>query len=411
MNSYLLFIIAVFVISYLVDVFVDFLNLAYLNTSLPKEFDGFYDAEKYAKSQRYLRENTVFGFFSSTVSLVAFFLFLFLGGFNYLDQFARGFELSPILTGVVFVFSLMILSSALSLPFSLYHTFVIEEKYGFNRSTIKTFFTDMLKGAVLGALIGGPLLALVFWIFYQLGDNAWAWAWLAVTVFQVVMMFVAPVLIMPLFNKFEPLADGELKNAINDFAKKENFILQGIFTMDGSKRSSKANAFFTGFGKFRRIVLFDTLIEKHTTEELVAVLAHEIGHFKRKHILKFLAISIVSTGLMFYLFSLFINNPDLFAAFRMQETSIYASLVFIGILYAPVSGFLGLFTNYLSRKFEFEADEYAARSYGKPERLIEALKKLSVENLSNLTPHPLKVFFEYSHPPVLQRIEALRGGK
>ena len=266
----------------------------------------------------------------------------------------------------------------------------------------------MTKGTVLMILIGAPIFAGIVWFFQSAGSNAWLYSWIAFTALQLLLTFLAPAVIMPLFNKFDPLPEGDLKEEIQNFAHKQNFALQGIFRMDSSKRSTKSNAFFTGFGRFRRLVLFDTLIEKQSRDELVAVLAHEIGHFKRKHIQKSILLSIVTSGVMFYVLGRFLGNPELFAAFGMENVSVYASLVFVAFLFSPVMRFLSVFTHLLSRKHEFEADEYAVRTYGKPEELISALKKLSIDNMSNLKPHPLKVLLDYTHPPILQRIAALR---
>jgi STE24 endopeptidase len=312
-------------------------------------------------------------------------------------------------TGLLFVGILVFASQLLGLPFSVYDTFVIEERYGFNKTTPKTFLLDRVKGLILTAVIGGAVFSAVLWFFDTAGGFAWLYCWIAVFVFQVILLFAAPYIIMPLFNKFEPLEDGELKDAIERYARGQNFKLKGVFTMDGSKRSSKSNAFFTGFGKSRRIVLFDTLIEKHTVAELVSIVAHEMGHYKKKHIPLAIARSALKTGLMFYLLSLFIENRRLFDAFQMEEVSIYASLLFFGFLYAPVSLLLSLGENALSRKHEYQADSYAVDTAGDGESMITALKKLSVDNLSNLTPHPLTVFLSYGHPPVLQRIRAIRA--
>ncbi len=301
----------------------------------------------------------------------------------------------------------MLSSNIIHVPLAVYHTFVLEEKYGFNRTTPATFITDILKSWVLTAVIGGIIFSVVLWFFYRTGSLAWVYCWGAVTSFQIFFMFVSPVVIMPLFNKFVPLKDSELKTAIESYAKSQNFKIKGVFTMDGSRRSSKSNAFFTGFGKFRRIVLFDTLIQKHTIEELVSILAHEIGHYKKKHIFKHLIISIFSSGVMFFILSFFINNRELFSAFQMEKTSVYASLLLFGLLYTPFEMAISIFSNMFSRKNEFEADEYAVSTCGKPEAMIMALKKLSVDNLSNLTPHPFKVFLSYSHPPVLERINKI----
>jgi STE24 endopeptidase len=265
-----------------------------------------------------------------------------------------------------------------------------------------------VKGLLIGAVIGGVVFAVVIWFFLSFGQLAWLYSWLAVTVLTLLITFVAPVVIMPLFNKFVPLQEGELKTAIEDYARAERFKMKGLFTMDGSKRSTKSNAFFTGLGRFRRIVLFDTLIARHSVDELVTVLAHEMGHYRKKHILKSILLSIATTGVMFFILSLFINNQGLFAAFKMEKLSVYASLVFFGFLYTPVSMLISIFGNSLSRKYEYQADAYAVTTYKKPDAMITALKKLSVDNLSNLTPHPLKVFLEYTHPPVLERIKAIR---
>ncbi len=403
------FIILLLVFAALLDTTVELLNLRHAQREgLPKEFIGFCDEEKYRQSQSYLVDQTRFGLWKTLFSIPATIAFFYFGGFQWLDTWVRNFQFSEVLTGVLFVFALGALSWIAGLPFSLYRTFVLEEKYGFNKTTAKTFMGDTLKGLVLSALIGAPILALVFWFFSSAGSLAWLYVWMAITVIQIFLMFLAPVVIMPIFNTFIPMGDGALKQAIEQYARSQNFQLQGIFTMDGSKRSSKANAFFTGFGKFRRIVLFDTLIKNHTVPELVAVMAHEVGHFKRKHVLKFMGISIFSVALMLYVFSLGINSDWLFSAFQVREKSVYASLVFLAFLYSPISTFLGLFTSALSRKFEYEADAYARVTTGGPQELILALKKLSVDNLSNLNPHPWKVFLEYSHPPVLQRIRALR---
>ncbi|HEX4925004.1 MAG TPA: M48 family metallopeptidase [Bdellovibrionales bacterium] len=389
---------------------VDWLNLKALDPRLPDEFKGYYDEDRYRTSQLYLKERTRFGFIQRGVTAVVLVLAVLLGFFNWADLIARGASESPIVAGLLFVGLLGGASWLAGLPFSLYSTFVIEEKYGFNRTTLKTYAGDQLKGLLLGAILGGLVAAAVFWFFESFGTKAWLWAWLMVTAIQLIMMFLAPVIILPLFNKYTPLASGELKTAIENFAQKENFKLEGIFTMDGSKRSTKANAFFTGFGRFRRIVLFDTLIAKQTVNELVAVLAHEIGHYKRRHIFRQLYLSIAVSGATFFLMGQFLNNEFFFEAFRVQNVSVYASLVFFGIFYSPISRVLSLYGLYLSRKYEFEADDYSVAAFKDAEALVTALKKLSVDNLANLKPHWLKVFVDYTHPPVLERIAALRAG-
>lgn len=411
MNLFLIIILVILMGDYLLGVVVDVLNVKHLKIDLPAAFSGYYDEEKYRKSQEYLKENTRFGLITDSITTPAVIIFILLGGFNWVDQFSRTLNWGPIATGLVFAAILLLASQILGLPFSVYSTFVIEEKYGFNKTTPKTYVLDMLKGWLLAIIIGIPVFSAVLWFFERTGPMAWAYCWGALTVIQIFLMFIAPVVIMPIFNKFVPLEDGELKGAIEDYAKKQGFKMKGVFSMDGSKRSTKSNAFFTGFGRFRRIVLFDTLISKHTTEELVSILAHEMGHYKKKHILKSIIISILSTGLMFYILSIFMNNPALFRAFQMDRISIYASLFFFGFLYAPIEMILSIFGNMLSRRHEYEADAWAVRTYRRPQSMIAALKKLSVDNLSNLTPHPLKVFLSYSHPPVLERIRAIQGFK
>lgn len=408
MNTYLLIILIIIVGDYLLDFIVETLNVKHVKTELPKEFEDYYDAEKYKKAQNYLKENTRFGIIIDTITTPITLAFILIGGFNYVDQIARGFQLSPIPTGLIFAGILMLASQILSIPFSVYSTFVIEEKYGFNRTTVKTFILDILKSWLLIALIGGIVFSIILWFFAKAGDLAWIYCWVVVVLVQLVLTFIAPVVIMPLFNKFFPLEDSELKTAIESYAKSQKFKLKGVFTMDASKRSSKSNAFFTGFGRFRRIVLFDTLIKKHTVDELVSVLAHEMGHYKKKHILKSILLSTITTGLMFFILSLFINNEGLFSAFKMAHTSIYASLFFFAFLYTPINLVISIFSKILSRKYEYEADLYVSTTYGKSESMISALKKLTVDNLSNLTPHPLNVFLNYSHPPVLERIQAMR---
>ncbi|MFH2012240.1 MAG: M48 family metallopeptidase [Pseudomonadota bacterium] len=408
MNFFLVIILFILIGNYLLDLIVDTLNVQHVRTDLPKEFEGYYNATEYRESQEYLRENTRFEIFTDSIITPISIAFILLGGFNIVDQFARSFGLGSIPTGLIFAGTLLFASQILLIPFSIYNVFVIEEKYGFNRTTPKTFIMDILKMWLLTAVIGGVIFSVVLWFFEKAGPLAWFYCWVAVTVFQLFLAFIAPVTIMPLFNKFIPLEDGPLKKAIEEYARSQHFKIKGVFTMDASKRSAKSNAFFTGFGRYRRIVLFDTLVEKHTIEELVSVLAHEIGHYKKKHILKSLGISILTTALMFFVLSLFMNNRELFAAFKMEEVSIYGSIFFFGFLYHPIELILSIFGNILSRTHEYQADAYAVKTYDKPQSTITALKKLSVENLSNLTPHPLKVFLSYSHPPVLERIKAIR---
>lgn len=407
MNSYLIFILSVLILEYLLNQIVAILELRSLDPKLPQEFTNLYDQEKYQKSQEYTRVGNIFSQVQGTFWMILMLIFIPLGGFNLVDSMARNFNLGAIATGLIFMGILSLLSFFISLPFSVYSTFVIEERFGFNKTTIKTFVLDLIKGTLLSILIGAPLLAVVLWFFQTAGNLAWLYVWIVVTLFTFIIQFLSPVLIMPLFNKFTPLEEGKLKEIITDYVQAQNFAIEGIYTMDGSKRSTRLNAFFTGFGRFRRIVFFDTLVEKLEANEIVAVLAHEMGHFKHKHIFKMMAASILQSGMMFFILSLFLGNQQLFAAFGMKHISIYAGLVFFGFLYAPISTLLSIFFNIFSRKHEYEADAWAVDTTGEGQALINGLKKLSVHNLSNLTPHPFNVFLNYSHPPVLQRIRAI----
>jgi len=411
MNIYAIIILVTLLFDFTLNLIADLYNVKAMKKDLPQEFEGVYEEDDYRKSQEYTRITTRFGILTSTFNLILVLAFWFLGGFNYLDNIVRHWAFSPLVTGLVYIGILILLKSIISLPFSLYSTFVIEERFGFNKTTIGTFFMDMIKGLVLGVVIGGPLLAAILAFFQYAGALAWLYCWMGTTAFTLVIQFIAPRWIMPLFNKFTPLEDGELKQSILDYAKSVNFKVDDIFVMDGSKRSTKSNAFFTGFGKHKRIALFDTLIEKHTVEELVAVLAHEIGHYKKKHIIQSMAISILHMGVMFLLLSIFISSRGLFNAFYMDHISIYAGLIFFGMLYTPIELVLSIFMQIFSRKNEFEADRFAAETVKEPENMINALKKLSRDNLSNLTPHRFYVFLNYSHPPVLQRINAIRKVK
>ncbi|NTW10721.1 MAG: M48 family metallopeptidase, partial [Chlorobiaceae bacterium] len=335
-------------------------------------------------------------------------LFWFSGGFNILDQFLRSHGFNPVMTGLLYIGSLLLAQAFIDMPFSIYRTFVIEEKFGFNKTTPAVFVSDLLKSLILALLLGGPVMAAILWFFQESGPTGWFLAWAGITFVSLLLQYIAPSWIMPLFNKFVPLEEGELKGSIMKYAADVDFPLSGIFVIDGSKRSSKANAFFTGFGKRKRIALFDTLISNHPVEELVAVLAHEIGHFKKKHIIVNMVLSLVNLGALFFLLSLFMNNSGLFQAFFMKEVSVYGSLIFFLLFYSPVEFVLSLFLQALSRRHEFEADYFAVTTYTAGGALVDALKKLSRSNLSNLTPHPLYVFLNYSHPPVMRRISRIR---
>lgn len=407
-NGYLVFILAIMLGNYILSLLVENLNLKRLSPELPREFEGHYDVEKYAKSQSYTRARTKFGFITGSFDLVLMITFILIGGFNWVDNLARGFGFGEIVSGLIFAGLFMLGLRIISLPFSVYSTFVIEEKFGFNRTTVRTFVLDMLKSFVISAIISGLVLWMVLWFFGEMGSSAWIYVWGAMILVQIFMLYISPVVILPLFNKFTPLKDGELKDAIVNYMQKHNFKMKGLFTIDGSKRSSKTNAYFTGFGKSKRIALYDTLIERFEVPEILTVLAHEVGHYKLRHVPKNIVSGILKMGLMLYILSLFINNAGLHAAFGMENISIYASLIFFGFIYTPISMVLGLISTISSRKHEYQADAFASKTTGDPESMINALKKLSVTNLSNLTPHPLKVFLEYSHPPTLARVEAIR---
>ncbi len=399
-------IVGIIIFDYILERILDYLNSTYWSNKLPKELEGIYDAEKYKKSQEYEKTKQRFSFVTDSFNLILMLLMLFLGGFAFVDDLVRQYTQNPILMALLFFGILGFAADILTTPFSVYSTFVIEEKFGFNKSTPKTFILDKLKGWLLALIIGGGLLALVVWIYESTGEWFWVIAWAAIGGFTIFMTMFYSNLIVPLFNKQTLLEEGGLRSAIESFAKKVGFRLKNIFVMDGSKRSSKANAYFSGLGAKKRIVLFDTLIKDHTNEELVGILAHEIGHYKKKHTLTGTIISLLQTGLMLYILSLFIGNPLLSEALGAKEASFHISILAFGLLYSPLSLILGLVMNIISRKNEFTADRFAGENYF-PNALREALIKLSVNHLSNLRPHPAYVFFYYSHPTLLQRLKAL----
>src|ERR1041385_7429133 len=407
MNIYALIILITIFAKYFLHLFADLLNLKTLGNGLPDEFKEVFSDEAYKKSQEYTRARALFGIITSSFGLSVTLIFWLSGCFNYLDQLVRSWQLPIIWTGIFYIGVLLLARTIVSLPFSIYSTFVIEERFGFNKTTPATFIKDMIKGLLLGIVIGGPLLFVILAFFEYAGPLAWLYCWIAATAFTLILQFIAPTWIMPLFNKFTPLDEGDLKESILSYAESVKFSLKDVFVMDGSKRSSKSNAFFTGFGKNKRIALFDTLIQKHTVPELVAVLAHEIGHYKKKHIIKNMAISIVHMGLIFFLLSIFVSRQELFNAFFMEHASVYAGIILFSMVFTQIEFFFALFINSFSRKNEYEADRFAAETTGKTEAMINALKKLSVDNLSHLTPHPFYVKLNYSHPPVLERIKAL----
>ncbi len=395
-------------VSYIFGEVLDYLNLKAQKREIPDEVAGFYDRDKYLKSLDYHREQTRFSFFSSGFSFAISFAMLLFGGFGWIDSLLRPIIENQILLALVFFGIIMIASDIISLPFQGYATFVIEEKFGFNKTTVKIFVLDKLKGYLLGAIIGGGLLALLIYLIQSIGSGFWIWFSLIAAAFVLFVNMFYTSLILPLFNKLTPLEEGGLKTAIEIFAKKTDFPLDNIFVLDGSKRSKKANAFFSGIGKKKKIVLYDTLIANHTTEELVAVLAHEVGHFKKRHIIWGYVLSVVQIVFTLYVLSLMIFNENVSLALGGTVQAIHLNLIAFTILFSPISGITGLFMSMLSRKNEFEADAYAKDNYNGT-ALSAALKKLSVDSLSNLYPHPLYVFFHYSHPPLLKRLQKIEA--
>lgn len=401
-------IIAIIIVDFIIDKVLDALNAKHFDDPIPKELQDVYDKKEYEKSQRYKKERYKFGLITTTFSVVVMLVFLFFDGFAYVDSIARSITDNPILIVLIFFGIIMFASDLLTLPFSWYSTFVIEEKYGFNKTTKATFVLDKLKSWLLMALVGGGILALITWFYEITQKDFWWYAWILVTVFTLfVTMFYAK-LIVPLFNKQTPLQEGSLRSKIENYAEKVGFKLDNIFVIDGSKRSTKANAYFSGFGSEKRITLYDTLINDLEEEEIVSVLAHEVGHYKKKHVVANITASILTTGFTLWLLSLFVGNPLLSQALGVSEPSFHIGLIAFGILYSPISEVTGLFMNYLSRKFEYQADEFAKKTYN-ADALISGLKKLSKTSLSNLTPHKAYVFVHYSHPTLLQRYKNLQG--
>jgi STE24 endopeptidase len=409
-QTILLIILSLVLVSYVFDTVLSWLNLKSQPADLPDSVAAFYDRAKYRRSQQYHKHLTRFSFLTSAFSFLLSIGMLYFGGFGWLDQILRPYIQNDILLALAFFGILTLASDIITIPFQWYSTFVIEEQYGFNKTTIKTFITDKLKAYALGAVIGGGLISLLIWLVQRIGPDFWIlFSLLAAIIILLVNMFYTT-LFLPLFNKLTPLQDGELKTAIENFSKKINFPLDNIFVIDGSKRSNKANAFFSGIGKKKKIVLYDTLITNHTTDELVAVLAHEVGHFKKKHIIQGYILSVIQVVFTLFVLSRMVFNENVSHALGGSQLAIHLNLLAFGILFSPISGLTGLFMSMYSRKNEFEADAYAKETFSGT-ALANALKKLSVDNLSDLYPHPLYVFFHYSHPPLLKRLERIESGK
>lgn len=403
---YLLIILLIVVLDFVWTQYLAYRNRKRMSSNIPSQLKGIYDEEDYKKQQDYQRTNSRFGLYTSFFSFIVLVFVLVLGGFGWLDHTLREYVNSEVGLTLSFFGVIYIINTIIGLPFDYYSTFVIEERFGFNKSTKKTFWLDQLKGLFLTIILGGIILALIIWVYTELGNNAWLYAWGVVTLFSLFMTLFYSNIIVPLFNKQTPLEEGELRDAIEELSEKAGFEIKNIYVMDASKRSTKANAYFTGFGAKKRIVLFDTLINDLNTGEIVAVLAHEIGHYKKKHTLRGIFISVCYTGIILFLLSLFLGSKDIASALGAEETSFHIGMIAFSILFTPISLVIGIFSSIHSRKNEYQADAYAA-SFGLGESLINGLKKLSVKSLSNLNPDPLFVFFYYSHPTLLQRMDAL----
>lgn len=401
-------IIGVLVLNYLKDKILNFINQKHFDDPIPKELNDIYDDKEYKKSQAYKKERAKFSNVTSFFTIIFTLVFFLVDGFYLLDKFTRTYTNHPILVALLFFGILLLASEIVSIPLSYYSTFVIEEKYGFNKSTKKIFWLDKLKGIFLTGILGSILLSLILWFYKITGKEFWIYSWILITIFSVLVNMFYAKLIVPIFNKQKPLEKGSLKTAIENYAKKVGFKIDNIFVIDGSKRSSKANAYFSGFGSQKRITLYDTLINDLEENEIVAVLAHEVGHYKKKHIVFNLFSSIILSGLMLFLLSLFINSPILSKALNVETPSFHIGLIAFGILYSPISEITGLFMNYFSRRFEYQADNYAKETFDSG-ALTNSLKKLSKNSLSNLTPHPAYVFTYYSHPTLLERIKNLQN--
>ena len=407
-NLYYNIIVIAIIIEYLFSSISSILDIKNITPTIPSDFKKAYDQEKYILSQDYLKARTKFGLFSSTFSLILIMIVIHSDIFGLLDQFVRGQSDSYILQGLLFIGIIYFFQDIVSLPFSIYHTFVIEERFGFNKTTLNLFIIDKIKGYAIFIVLGSIVITPILYFFHVYGDIGWLIAWSILTAFMIAVQPLFVHVIAPMFYKFTPLEEGELRSAIEKYTAKVNFPLARIDIMDGSKRSAHSNAYFTGFGKSRRIAIFDTLIEKHSTKEIVSVVAHEVGHYKLKHILQGTILGVIEIGVMLFAFNLIMNDISLFQVFGVSQLSVHAGIVFFSMLYAPVSMFTSTVTTAISRKNEYEADKYSYDTTNNREALVSMLIGLSANNLSHLTPHPLKVFLSYSHPPVVDRIKAVK---
>ena len=409
MNPFLIVIVSALIVNFILNLTAESLNLKSIKPKLPPEVKDFYDENQYRRSQEYLVVNTRLGFLSDTFELILIFGFWFASGFNTLDQIVRSWEFNSIISGLLYIAILLLGRGFVMLGFRIYSTFVIEERFGFNKTDRATFALDLAKGLFISLAFGAPILGLIFWFLESAGNWAPLFCWSSFTIYLLTVQYIAPMWIMTLFHKFTPIEDGPLKDTLLTYAQSVNFPLTQIYVIDGSRRSSKANAFFTGFGKNKRVALFDTLVEQQSIPEIESVLAHEIGHYKNKHIFKNLIFSLIHMGILFYCLSIFLTNRELFNAFFIDNISVYVGLVLFGVLFSPIEAILSIIIQMISRRYEREADRFAFETTSNPECLVNALKKLSVNNLTNLTPHPFYVFINHSHPPVLERIHAIRS--
>ena len=402
------FIIVVFLcLDFMLDRVLESLNSKHMSPVLPDSLKGIYDEKEYSRFQSYKRENGRLDCWSSGVGFGVMIVFLVAGGFGWYNSWVVSLTDSVVWQTIFFVMGLSVASTVLDIPFDYYATFRIEEKYGFNKTTRRVYWLDAVKELFLSLVLGGVLLALVVWFYTWAGTYFWLYAWGAVTLFSVFMAMFYSQLIVPLFNKQTPLQEGSLRDKIQNFAEKVGFKLDNIYVIDGSKRSTKANAYFTGLGPKKRVVLYDTLIDELTEEEIVAVLAHEVGHYKKRHTLRSMVVSVIQMGVLFWLFSLCVNNAALSEALGGDRAYFQLGLIAFAILYSPVNLILGIGMNVWSRSNEYEADAFAARYY-EGDYLVSGLKKISVKSLSNLTPHPLYEYIYYSHPSLLKRIDAIK---
>jgi STE24 endopeptidase len=410
-NIFFIVIMLALLLDFFLGLTADILNIREANQEVPSALAGIYQPEEYQKSQEYLRINTRFSLISKSVSLLLILTLWLTGMFNYLDQFIRSWGFIPLVNGFIFIGTLAVAYIIVKLPFRIYAVFSIEQRFGFNKTSPRMFIIDQLKDIAIALPVGLILLTGVLALFQYAGNYAWLYAFGIVSLVSIMFSYIAPTWIMPLFNKFSPMPESELREAITHYTKSVKFSVSNLFITDNSKRSTKSNAFFTGFGNNKRIALFDTLINQHTVPEIVAIVGHEVGHYKKKHIIQELVTSVLIMLLVFFLLSIFINNQDLFLAFRMHQQSVYGGLLFFGLLYTPLELILGIGLKMLSRRNEYEADYFSASTVPQPESMVTSLKKLASHNLSNLMPHPFYVFLNYSHPPLLDRINAINKMK